>query len=100
MRKVIVLLMLCSICLAFTGCKKSEPEKAGMPDMDAAAAKMTDAVTQTVEQTMCPVMGGEINKDIFVEYKGQKVYFCCKACVAKFEANPEKYVSNLPQFKK
>jgi YHS domain-containing protein len=28
------------------------------------------------------------------------VYFCCQDCVAKFKADPEKYVVNLPQFKK
>ena len=50
------------------------------------------------EQTECPVMGGEINKNIFVTYKGKKVYFCCEACIAKFEADPGAYVGKLPQF--
>ena len=99
MKNVIVLLTVCVICLtAFTGCKKSEPEKAGMPDMDAAVAKVGEAAS-AMEQTMCPVMGGKIDKDIFVEYKGQKVYFCCKACVAKFQEAPEQYMAKLPQFK-
>ncbi len=55
--------------------------------------------TKTAEQTLCPVMGGKINKDIFTEYKGKKVYFCCPACKPKFEKDPEKYVEKLPQFK-
>jgi len=59
-----------------------------------------DKHEQTIEQTVCPVMGGEINKAIFTEYKGKKVYFCCPACKGKFEANPEKYIDKLPQFKK
>jgi YHS domain-containing protein len=50
------------------------------------------------EQTICPVMGGKINKDIFTEYKGKKVYFCCPACKPEFEKNPEKYIDKLPQF--
>jgi YHS domain-containing protein len=50
------------------------------------------------EQTMCPVMGGAIDKTVFVEYKGKKVYFCCPICKAKFEADPEKYMAKLPQF--
>jgi YHS domain-containing protein len=54
---------------------------------------------QTNEQTICPVMGGKINKDIFVEYNGKKVYFCCPGCEPEFEKNPEKYLDQLPQFK-
>lgn len=53
---------------------------------------------QTPEQTTCPVMGGKVNKDIFTEYEGKKVYFCCPGCRPVFEKNPEKYISKLPQF--
>ena len=45
-------------------------------------------------------MGGAIDKNIFVEYQGKKVYFCCKECVAKFQADPQKYLAKLPQFAK
>lgn len=51
------------------------------------------------EQTLCPVMGTPINKDIFVEYQGKKVYFCCPGCDKEFLADPEKYLPKLPQFK-
>ncbi len=51
-------------------------------------------------QTNCPVMvNNAINKEIFVEYKGKKVYFCCPGCDDKFLADPEKYLALLPQFK-
>jgi len=65
------------------------------PAMDQAQAKVVVA-----EQTTCPVMGGPINKAIFVEYQGKKVYFCCQGCPAAFKADPEKYISKLPQFAK
>ncbi len=58
-----------------------------------------DKQTRTPQQTVCPVMGGKINKDVFTEYKGKKVYFCCPGCIAKFKKNPEKYIAKLPQFK-
>jgi YHS domain-containing protein len=55
--------------------------------------------TVAIEQTTCPVMeGNPINKNLFVEYKGKKVYFCCAGCPEKFLANPEAYVAKLPQF--
>jgi YHS domain-containing protein len=50
------------------------------------------------EQTLCPVMGNPINKDVFVEYKGKKVYFCCAGCDDVFLKEPEKYLPKLPQF--
>jgi len=51
------------------------------------------------EQTLCPVMGGAINKKHFIEYKGKKVYFCCPGCDDIFLKDPEKYMDKLPQFK-
>ena len=64
---------------------------------DSKAEPLTDVAA---EQTTCPVMGGAINKDIFIVYKGKKVYFCCPGCKPEFEKNPEKYLAKLPQFKK
>jgi YHS domain-containing protein len=57
-------------------------------------------VAQIAEQTTCPVMGGPIDKDIFIEYQDKKVYFCCASCLDTFKADPEKYISKLPQFAK
>jgi len=93
-----------------SGCKKSAPEpKDTAGDQvrkatDSAAADLNKAAntvkkaSEAIVQTKCPVMGGDINNDIFVEYKGKKVYFCCPGCVEKFKADPEKYLSKLPQF--
>ncbi len=52
------------------------------------------------EQSVCPVMEMTIDKNVFTEYKGKKVYFCCPACIGKFLAETEKYVEKLPQFEK
>ncbi len=53
----------------------------------------------SVEQKTCPIMGNPVNKDLYAEYKGKKVYFCCAGCKPIFEADPKKYVTKLPQFK-
>ena len=74
-----------------TGCKKkSEP---------AAPAETKEVASAEIAQTVCPVMGGAIDKKSFTEYKGKKVYFCCAGCKEKFEKEPEKYLAKLPQFK-
>lgn len=47
----------------------------------------------------CPVMEGEdVDPTIHVDYRGQRVWFCCEDCVEKFNAHPEEYVAKLPQF--
>jgi len=104
-KQLITMLLLAGFLLAGSvfvyGCKKSEPKPAPSPtptarqDVEDTASK----VVQAVEQTECPVMGGAINKALFTEYKGKKVYFCCDGCKEKFEAAPEQYVAKLPQFK-
>jgi YHS domain-containing protein len=109
--------------ILITGCKKSEPEQMSpaaseMPmaaeetehehDMAAVAKQNTEKVSEqmeeipkielAVEQELCPVMGQPINKELYTEYKGKKVYFCCEGCKGKFEADPEQYLAKLPQF--
>jgi len=46
-------------------------------------------------QTKCPVMGGDINRDVFIDHQGKRVYFCCPNCVEKFKADPDKYLKKL-----
>lgn len=47
--------------------------------------------------TMCPVSPDEeIDPSFFTQYKGRRVYLCCKKCRTKFEADPEAYIANLP----
>jgi len=102
-------LAMAAALVAFAGCGKEQPPTSQsqqvqqQPPAQAQAEAPADqpqvAVAAT-EQTTCPVMeGNPINKSIFVEYKGKKVYFCCKGCPETFLANPEKYIAKLPQFK-
>ncbi|HOX07133.1 MAG TPA: hypothetical protein PK280_12085 [Planctomycetota bacterium] len=46
-------------------------------------------------QTTCPVMGGKINKAIFADHDGKRVYLCCKGCIAEFAKDPAKYIKKL-----
>jgi xanthine dehydrogenase accessory factor len=75
----------------FSGCEK----KSGTTDLPEA----NKGATAEIEQTVCPVMGGTIKKEIFTEYGSKKVYFCCPPCKTDFEKDPEKYIAKLPQFK-
>ena len=38
------------------------------------------------EQTTCPIMkGNKVDKKIFSEFEGKKIYFCCDDCKTSFE---------------
>ncbi len=46
-------------------------------------------------QVTCPVMGGVVDKKVSTTIQGQKILFCCKGCIGKFEKNPAKYAAAL-----
>ncbi|MBU1139553.1 MAG: TA0938 family protein [Proteobacteria bacterium] len=49
-------------------------------------------------QTTCPVMGGTIvNKELYADYKGERVYFCCAACPSQFAKDPQKYINKMKE---
>jgi len=119
--RILVLILVVAIiaALAFLGgCKKKEQpaapaQRPTVEEMQKQAEEVKETATATaeeakktaetaaasVEQTTCPIMdGNKIDKNVFVEYKGKKVYFCCADCKGKFEADPEKYIAKLPQF--
>lgn len=50
---------------------------------------------QLKPQTTCPVMGGAIDKNLYVDYNGKRIYVCCADCIDKVNKNPEKYIKKL-----
>ena len=46
-------------------------------------------------QTVCPVLGGNIDKKVFIDYQGKRIYFCCSGCPAEFSKDPEKYLKKI-----
>jgi YHS domain-containing protein len=49
------------------------------------------------DQTTCPVMGGMVNKNIYADYQGNRVYFCCPPCLREFKKDPDKYVKKMKE---
>lgn len=57
-------------------------------------------VAKTRPQTTCPVMGDRIaclilDRNIYTDYEGKRIYFCSRDCLEKFKKNPEKYIKRL-----
>lgn len=54
------------------------------------------AAAEPPVQTVCPVLpAGKINKEIYVDYQGERIYFCCKGCDVEFMKDPEKYMKKM-----
>jgi len=70
--------------------------------MDAGSSpemKKTEKAPASVDkgkpQTKCPVMGGLVNKKVFTDYNGKRIYFCCNGCISAFLKNPDKYMKDM-----
>lgn len=48
-------------------------------------------------QTTCPVMGGAINKDLYVDHDGKRIYVCCQGCVDAIKKDPAKYIKMMEE---
>ena len=59
------------------------------------AAQDTPKEGKAKRQTVCPVMGGKINKKVYLDHGGKRIYFCCPGCIAKVKEDPGKYITKL-----
>jgi YHS domain-containing protein len=78
MKRLAALLLACALLLAPLG-----PAFAAEPS---AAAK---------PQSLCPVLAFPINKSLFVDYEGKRIYFCCDGCQKEFNQDPAGHVKKM-----
>ncbi len=51
---------------------------------------------QGKKQTHCPVMNkNPINKKMYTDVKGYRIYVCCPGCIGKIKADPDKYIKQM-----
>lgn len=85
------------VAAAIVGAAERVSAGCGMPCVKGASQASADSEEkpEAAPQAVCPVEGGKINKDVFADHNGLRVYFCCPACVEAFKADPEKYLKQL-----
>ena len=64
---------------------------------DAKAPSKDDTGKAVVRQLTCPVMGGAINTNIFVDVEGKRIYLCCKGCIDAVKKDPAKFIAKLEE---
>ena len=86
--RILSVLVILSIALALMGCSRccSRAKSCNVP-----------CEIESKQQTMCPVKGMKINKQLYSDYMGERVYFCCEGCIEKFEKDPETYIRKMKE---
>lgn len=67
---------------------------AGVVSADEPAKKSDETKTPKV-QTTCPVMGGAIDKALYIDHDGKRIYVCCGGCIGAVKKDPAKYIKKL-----
>ena len=52
-------------------------------------------VVEKKKQTVCPVLGNPIDKSVYTDYKGKRIYFCCSMCVGEFKKHPDEIIKKM-----
>ena len=69
-----------------------DPAPAPAPNATSHAPSTHQEQDKLPENKVCPVMGNDVDPDVFVDYKGRRIGFCCPGCDTLFLKNPAKYL--------
>lgn len=94
MKTKIILVAGTALSLALASCSSTTADPHAGHDMTSLSATGVKPYTSD----KCIVTGnklGSMGDPITMVHNGQEVKFCCKPCVAKFKATPDKYLAKL-----
>ena len=74
------------------GVEITTQQKTSTPAVQVQASTAPDTTQKLVPQKTCPVMGGPVNKKIYIDYNGKRMYACCPGCLGEMKSTPEKYI--------
>jgi len=83
-----------AVTLLLASCSSTTTDPHAGHDM----SSMSGLTVKPYTSDKCPVTGeklGSMGDPVSIVHKGQEVKFCCKPCIPKFKANPDKYLANL-----
>lgn len=89
--------ILTSATLAFSADQMHLPVKDTTKTLTTVVDKDTAVAPKLKPQTSCPVMNGSINKKLFVDYKGKRIFVCCGGCIAEVKKDPDAAIKKLAE---
>ena len=84
-----IIMSLCIILLFSMAAPGQSQTCANCSSSHACAASKVTENQETGSQEVCPVMGGKINKEVYIDYHGKRIYFCCAGCEETFLKDPQ-----------
>ena len=90
--KIVKWICIVGVLWALSGCKNQPSDEHSGQEAENPAA------SSTAEIGVCPVSGeelGSMGDPVTETHAGKEVQLCCKNCVKKFKADPEKYLAKL-----
>jgi YHS domain-containing protein len=76
-------------------CKAPAAPQSAVGVVLAAAPGGVQAPAAGAPQQYCPITGEKIDKSVYVDYQGKRIYFCCAACKPAFLKDPEKVLKEM-----
>jgi YHS domain-containing protein len=55
------------------------------------------SLEQVQPQVVDAISGKPINKNVYTDYRGVRIYFCCEESRRRFQNNPQKYIESLKE---
>ncbi len=96
MKMIRIIILLASICLVGIGnssCNDNENKQANAEITQTETVKTSPKLAQMRDA----FSGKMVNRSIYADYKGKRIYFCCRESKNTFKKDPESY---LAEFKK
>ena len=99
MKNLIIVLLLFVLPFPIAGCSQKIPPPSGelIQMYEHGSVHEDETLVVTKIQISYPIMEEKIDKSIYADHKGNRVYFCCVACHEDLIKNPEKYIKKLEE---
>ena len=91
---IVILSLLVLPVVAYATASACPPTK-HTTDSEPASKPLAKPTVIDLKNDTCPVMGGQALPDVYVDYQGLRIHFCCSGCDTTFEKSPKKYLAKL-----
>lgn len=93
LQKMSLLLLLSATMLM--ACNNHKDKAQEQPNKPAVQAPATEEKPAGQAQILCPIMKSPINKNMYTDVLGKRIYICCPGCANAIKADPAKYIREL-----
>ena len=76
-------------------CKMHADSNCHMMNKNNMTGKQMNNMQSETGNATCPVMNNPVNRDLYVDHNGKRIYVCCAMCVNEVKKNPDKYLKKL-----